>query len=379
MKYNWDLKQIKNLKKEAIKGLFNSEFTFIEKALIKESLKAINEIEASLIFKKNIIPYYTFSKYIDKTHCITKNIYQEYKKIPLDMRLDILGATNVFCQLVDLYQDIDLSKINLSNDKLIELSYNFFKWLPTENKEYEQLFLQYTNPNNHLLKFTKISNDVVGSCYSIYYPTFLSYFSITRENSIDDFSTLNHELSHGIFFKNGTCISLNNNSYFLYELEGHFFDFLSIEFLKDKISQEEIDQLKYSRFHTQLCNFINFYISSFAINLFDKNKEISIVPIQKKVLEKNLPFNITESNLINSLRENPTTNFKYLFSYFTSLDLESIYEFDPEYAFYLFEQIRTNKTDDVYHNLREHGITFMDDGYESLQKTIKYINKLGRK
>ena len=349
-----------------------------DKALINENIQILNELILCYIFNKNTICEKEFSKFIDQNKILTKSTYENYKKLPKDIKKDILGCINKFSSLVDLYDPIELPNINLTNKELIELSHDFFKWLPTNNKKYEKLFFNFVNPNNHLLKFSKDDNSSVGSTFYLYYPFYKPFFSITRSGTIEDLTTLNHEFSHGIFMANDNNYSLNNNHYYLCELEGHFFEFLSIEFLKDKVDDSIINELDYSRFDNQYLRFIDLYITDSIINLYRNGNDISIKPIKQDIKNNKLPFYIDKNIIVDALDEDSVLNSVYLFSYLTSLDLEQIYKFDPEYAFYLFEGIRNNKTNDIYTNLREHGISFMDDNYESLQKTIKRINKLGR-
>jgi len=377
MEYNWNIKQIKNYKKK-IKYLLRTtpNIKDTDKALIIKNITVINQLENAL--KPSIFDITGIEKYIDKNKLLSNDVYQNYKKIPIGIKESILECINCLDGFLDLYNDIELPNINLNNKELVDLSYKFFKWLPTKNKEYEKLFLRYSNPNNHLLKFDKNKDDILGSTYFLYYPIFKPYFCINRNGTIEDFCTLNHEISHGIFFSKDNGYS-NDYSIYTNELEGHFFDFLSIQFLKEVLDSKQIDELLYSNFITQYYNIINFYITDFCINLYESNKDISILPIKKNILERNLNFYINESILIDSLSQNPCVTSKYLFSYLISLDLENIYDFDPEYAFYLFEQIRTNKDRHKFKILRENAISFMDDGYESFQKTIKKINDLGGK
>lgn len=96
-----------------------------------------------------------------------------------------------------------------------------------------------------------------------------------------------------------------------------------------------------------------------------------IEPIQKRIMQDELTMYLDESVLMNSLQDNPQNDARYAFSYLTSLDLEKIYEYDKEYAFYLLKRIRKNKTENIFANLKENGITFMNDGYENLKTKVK--------
>ena len=63
-----------------------------------------------------------------------------------------------------------------------------------------------------------------------------------------------------------------------------------------------------------------------------------------------------------------------------SLDLENIFDKDPEYAFFLFEKIRINKTVPFFDNLRKNEITFFEDDYKNLKEKINKISlKINKK
>ena len=106
-----------------------------------------------------------------------------------------------------------------------------------------------------------------------------------------------------------------------------------------------------------------------------------MIPIQKRILKLDLPFYLEETTLIQSLKENPSSLTKYLLSYLTNLDLQEIYQKDPEQALEKLEAIRNNKTNNIYCNLESNQISFMgeSENYKPLQKTIQKINNFGKK
>lgn len=108
--------------------------------------------------------------------------------------------------------------------------------------------------------------------------------------------------------------------------------------------------------------------------MYLSGKEISIEKITKKVLEDGLALQVDEDILTAALHQRPRDTAKYALSYLTSLDLENIYEDDPEYAFHLLKRIRNNKTENIFQNLRANEITFMDDGNENWKKKIKTLD-----
>ena len=117
------------------------------------------------------------------------------------------------------------------------------------------------------------------------------------------------------------------------------------------------------------------YVFQLSIQLIENKKEITGDSIQRLLKRNKLTIIANDDILEQSLLEDPMVTANSSLSYLTSLDLEAIYEQDPEYAFYLLEGIRNNKTNDIFSNLRENKITFMDDGYQNLQKKMKTFGK----
>ena len=147
------------------------------------------------------------------------------------------------------------------------------------------------------------------------------------------------------------------------------------------MSEDIIHELEYSRFASVYEDFISFYVTETAVELFKKKKDVSISSIERRILKHELPFYIDETILLESLNINPKITTKYLLSYLVSLDLEVLYEKDPEKSFSTFEQIRNNKSNDIYNNLKDNNISFIceNENYRPLQKTIKKMNNLNKK
>lgn len=162
--------------------------------------------------------------------------------------------------------------------------------------------------------------------------------------------------------------------FYLTELEGCFFDFLSLEYLKGREQQPVLIELEYGRIIGRLNNLIDFYFTNSAIKIYNKKGRVSLEAIHRRIMQDELITQLNQDILIASLQESPFENAKYAISYLTSLDLENIYMTDPEYAFYLMKRIRNNKTENIFKNMRENGITFMDDGYKNFKKKVKTLN-----
>lgn len=377
MKYCWDIEKIKKHKREVQYLLRNHVYSSKEqKEDLKDEIKLLSDMEG-LVSDNKLYHHRAIHriKYADHNQFLPVYTLQEYCMIPYDLRNAVVSSITCFQNFIDNHEEIELPHIELSNQELVEFSDNFYQSLP--NKKYLKYFRIFTNPKNHLLRFTNGSdNDYFGLTRPFYYPNYRVYFSIAREHTIEDFETLNHEIAHGICFKNDSYKTLNSAHYYLTELEGHFFNYLSRKYLLGEISNTFDSEMDYYYFITYWNEICQLYLMDYVISLALNKRKITVSNIERKILENELPISIDESKIITSLKESPKVNTVYTLSYLTSLDLEAIAEKDPEYAFYLFERIRNNKTSAIFSNLRENQITFMDDGYQNLQKKIKSFGEI---
>ncbi len=378
MEYNWDKEKLKVLKQEYIDlKRHTSGLTKNDKSSIQEKLNMIIEIENMLCLPTE---YYlslpTFPKYVDKTKYLPKSTFNTYQKVPIFIRKWILNTMHVLHSYESLPPLQYIPNFKLSDKELVGLSHDFFSWLPP--KHYTQIADKYMDKKENLLRIQKKTyNTNYGKTYPFTYPIYVPYFLIFRQDTINDFLTLNHEIAHGIFYASDTNVSTSNNHQFLLELEGYFFNFLSIEFLKEKkIVPLEITKKLYCNEFINILdtNFIAFYAQYLSLLLYKEEKKIEIEGITKKLLEQQLTFEISESLLSSYLSEKSTELAKYALSALTSLDLEKMYTQDRELAFTNFEKIRYNKTNDIEKNLRDHGITFMDDKYQNLQEKMQQLS-----
>lgn len=376
MEYSSSIEKIKKQKHE-IKRILMLEkaLTPIQKEELKLTIASLKQIEAILSDK-----YFTFSlskriQYIDMDRLIPLSSYQDYKNIPVDIRRVIIGAINCFKDFNLDMENIISSKLNVSNQDLIDLSYQFYQWLP--DSKYLSLYSEYIESKKSNLYFLDYSNTetvIRGLTFPIYFPNYEPHIFIFRDYSIEDLYSLCHEGAHAIFLKEDR--PLMNHHFFLQELEGCFFNYLSSQYLKNKCDGRVILSQDYGYLAGQFDNIIAIYIFNLALKILHNEGQISFSKIKEEILKRNLPI-ITEKNILReTLLEKTKVKAMYILSYLTTLDLEPIFEQDPEYAFYLFEKIRRNKTDDIFSNLRENGITFMDDGYQNLQKKIKTFGEI---
>ena len=367
MKYQWSLEEIQKHKRYYKSLLKNSETE--KRAKLKEYISYFEEMESIIKTGYQCPISINHPKYKDREKRLPQNTYNDFKCVHPRVQKIMIEATKSLARIEDTYNNIELPTINLTEEELVEMALEFASWVPDKN--YIREVEKYIQKEKHLLQFAQpLDKEEMGLTYFFYYPKYRPYFLINRLNTIEDFATLNHELAHGVFYSSDTSIN-NSNHYYLTELEGSFFDFLSYEYLKGKEESSIITELEYGRTVGRINNLSDFYLTDSAVTLYDKRGKIMIEPIQKRIMQDELTMYLDESVLMNSLQENPQDDARYAFSYLTSLDLEKIYEYDKEYAFYLLKRIRKNKTENIFANIKENGITFMNDGYENLKTKVK--------
>lgn len=374
MEYDWDKKKLERLKKEL---LFYKKQPILlqEKELLELYLSYIEDMENIGYLPKEKHFSFNFFSHINKTKRLLDSRLKEYLAIPKDIRKCVLNSSHVIHNLVDSCDDIELPKLNIKDDDLVSMAHDFFDWLPNPN--YKKIVLKLTEKKRHLLRIQSASVDnYYGFTFPFFYSHYIPYILIDKKKNINDFCTLNHELAHAIFLHPNKTNFLAPYFSFLYELEGYFFDFLSFQFLKEKkiISNKTLTNLEISELLT-VVNCMNcFYFQYLALNFYQKKKQIYIEDITRKMMEHQMPLEIDEYSLSQTLIEEPVSLVKQIFSFLVSNDLEEMFKKDRDLAFLKFETIRTNTTKSLEFILRENGITFMDDKYQNLQDKLQRLN-----
>lgn len=221
------------------------------------------------------------------------------------------------------------------------------------------------------------SNQIFDQTVAVFYPRYRPYFLIFLNNTIEDFFVLNHEIAHGIFLKRDDFLFKDKQNFYLSEIEGSFFDYLSWQYLKTtkKLDSITLFKLEANKIILQYNYLLNFYILNLVIHSLKTNADISINDIQNYLKKIGLSTYIDKNALLTILKVSPIELAQYLISYLSSIDLEKIFKKDPEYAFYILESIRNNKKDSILDNLQKNKITFMVDGYKNLQEKIKILRR----
>lgn len=373
MEYSWDITTIKKHKKY-YEHLLRTTKEEENRLSIKEKISDLEEMKQIIIKSDSKLPRRNKIRYADKEKRLPLNIMNDFFYVHPKIEKVMIDSTKCLSDMIDTYDNINLPQNNLNDEELVEIAMDFASWIP--DPKYKKAVETYLNKERHLLHFIRTEDkEEIGLTYLFYHPHYIPYFLIKKQNTIEDASTLNHELSHGVFYQSDYHTTPYSNHYYLTELEGSFFDFLSLEYLKEREEKSIIEELEYESVITACNNFLDFYLIDSSIKQYAKTQRISLEGIQKSFLKEGVEYSLNDEILNMTLQENPRNIARYAFSYLTSLDLEMIYNQDREYAFYLLKNIRKNKTENIFGNLRENQITFMDDGYNNWKKKIKTLDK----
>lgn len=306
---------------------------------------------------------------------LVKVAFQNNEKIPTYLIDMAMKSASSFMEYDACDFNQSLPRCNFSNQELVDMSEDFFRWIG--HPSYLEKFSKYTDPKNHLLQFVK-KDDLYysGITMPLFYPNPGLWILINRENTLLDFFTLNHECAHAIMSSEETAGYDQTEHFFLKELEGYYFEFLTSQYLKEKLDKKTVIQLETQNFFNFYLNFNRFYITQLALYMYQKKRAVSSFSIQKFIMMKGLPFEINETELYNALLKNPNEDVRYIVSYFVNLELENIYKEDPEKSFWQFENIRKSKLNSIDEILKANGITNLEQTSQlSLQKKIEWLNE----
>ncbi len=178
MKYRWSvslfnkhIEEYKKLHKQI--SIFNSseknecEYRIYQLENMKNYLLDKNELES---------PSPTFIFYKDKNRFLPTKIYKSYLNIPKYITETLLSATLEFRNLKPYEDENILPIIGLTDDEIIEMGYDFFKWLP--NKKYLSLFKEYILKRKNLLHFSYEDYSLAGETIPFRYPIYTPYIHI---------------------------------------------------------------------------------------------------------------------------------------------------------------------------------------------------------
>ena len=384
MKYDWNIENLKYLRKvlNRLKECNDEEIDF---DFLLEEIECVNEmlrVMRNPHSKVKIFDEFDDNKYFDKNKLVSNSRYNMYLEILPYIHTFMSKQHKKISKYENNYEEIDVPRLNSTKD-LISLAYEVYESLPTNSSIYREFFLEYTNPRNNILKL--INNEINGNLsvygyiYFFYDPIYKPYIIMTQGKNIEDISILCHEVAHAIFYN--PSVTTKNRSFYLGEVEGYYFEYLTRKYLKQEgYDISIINELEYRRFITVYESYLAYYMMHILINKYKYNKKISKDKVISYIISKMTNnFNtkkVNEAYINFCLNLNSSSISKYFMSYLTYLDLEAIDKKDPELAFHMLKEVCKIEGNYISKNLRNSGITFMDDGCKNLEKKIKHMNRI---
>lgn len=371
MEYNWDLNKLKHLKKEyQMIRLRTQDLTKEDKLYCCQKEEDLNDMIKNMTSNEEYIVKKLRIEILSKPH-IKNNQIREYNAIPKFVRKMLFNSIKAIHDVRE-FASIPYSHISLSNQDLIDLAREFFRWIP--NKNYYPFIDSYTNLRNHYLRFSPTSSLYYnGGTFFFDLDHSTPYFEVRRKQTLEDIFILNHELAHGIY---GNLIRNFENSsyYYLAELEGLYFEYLTVPFLEEKklITHEET-QIFYL---DQLDIFFNclstFYFHYLLIRFKKKRIPPMIENLEFFLDLDEIPFVIDEEMLREILKEKVQVDAKYAFSYLVSFYLQNLN--DVEKSFSLFEKLKYNRTPELQDLFNKHNMN-IHDFYYLKERTLSLTKK----
>ena len=358
---SWSYEEIKKRQKALDKKspFYKDDLESIKEMLVELGRDSFyDKIFSSLIFftpplmtiKNNLSYYRSVSKFTNPILLKAFQVIEDYDAPELQKRLP---------------------KKDFVIEDYIEMIHEFAQTLPDpfkkEVKKYahESYFQFSSSPKTEYKGVTFITRS----------PNYKPYYLIEKTKNIGTFGTMVHEIGHGIFMRKEA------NNFILYkllgEVEGFFFDYLALQFLKRKefLTQEEV--LANDNFDDFSNSIYQYFTQSLQCHLIFQDKRfVATEKILKESLKYNLTFPLSQGYLELISSADFFRNTKYAFSYLVNLDLQNIP--DLEKALYYLYKLRTEQTLELPLLLKKCQITFLDDNYASLKRVKQMHMKIDK-
>lgn len=219
MQYQWEIETIKGYKKYYRLLLKEKGISSEKRNLLKKYMENLEDME--LVIKNGYQPVNENKRvtYQDKEKWIPLSTYREAQYIHPKIEKIMIRAMRSTARIRDTYNNIELPRKDLAEEDLINMAQEFAQWIP--DKYYQKEIERYIDEKKHLIQFSKpIDKDEMGVFYPFHLPGYRPFLLINRLNTIEDFSTLNHELAHSVFYRKDDPSS--ENSFLLNRTRGVF-------------------------------------------------------------------------------------------------------------------------------------------------------------
>lgn len=367
-KYNWNKYKMMAHRNSMIEYLETHKFSREKEDYIAYEISVLSELLK--IDDKYNCEYYDM--YVDQLSHILKSNYDLFKSLNPEIKSII---SDVMVQLKGIYVPEDTTMTYEEHDfsESLEISRDFYSSLMDGKllKEFER----YVKYGNRLIKY---SSNGMSYTYPFFYPKYIPYIIITEGALIEEVENINHEVAHAIYLSKDSYTTYNNDLFYLWELEGNLFNYLTSKYLDNSHigSESDLISLYKESIYAIFDTLISLAVSTLALSSYDEKTHLYDSNILFRLGEMDIEIGDGPLIIPSCLKESLRINIMNLISFLTSLDLQVIDESDPEYAFHLFESIRNNKSDSLFTNLRKNHITFMDDGCKNLRKELEKFSLL---
>lgn len=367
-KYHWNIQEIRKNIKE-LEHLSKIETDIEKRRIILETLKLYDSMLQGITRnkEKNSNQHMKDNNTSDMIQALEE--YRMYLDVSDEKYVNLFLNTYPFLENFHLESAFDYI-IPFNNEVLLEINDDFLRtYLPDcLLHKYEQervdVHIQSMMGNNRGCTFI---DPILQKKYILF----------NRQNDIMDLGVMPHESFHSIFNNFDSYRIGYNELRYTQEIEGSFANFLFADYYK-KENQELALEYEKTLLTDYYYRTLSFLILANYLQSIKKNGNIRGHKFQKflncykldKMLDTNAILSIIDGY------EDATDAITYNYSFLASLDLYEIWKQDPEFSFYLLQNIRYMRTDDdVFNLLRRNHITFMDDGFQNLQKYIKNLSK----
>ena len=264
-----------------------------------------------------------------------------------------------------------LPKKDFIIEEYIEMIHEFAQTLPEPFKKEVERY-----GHESYFQFSSIPNTKCrGFTFIIHSPNYKPYYLIKKTKNIEIFITMVHEIGHGIFMREDANLSPLHK--LLSEVEGFFFDYLALEFLKSKKYFTEKEILIFDNFDNFSSSIYQYFVQALHLHLvYQARRFVSNEEILTESLKYQLPTPLSESYIELNSTADFFENTKYAFSYLVSLELQNIK--DLEKALHYLYELRTNYTIDISQLLKKYSIFSLENNFASLKRVKEMHMKIDK-
>lgn len=318
MMKSWDLVDVKREKRH-FRKIYTKLHDSEEKELVLDTIGSLGEI----------IDYFrpkfsTKRKSFKDVSCWDREFSKHYEKYLYIIR-DFVDSFEPVASNLDF--DVKLTKINTEKNKIISVSYDFYKTIKGRfQKEVPKAFSARTR-----IKFEEVKDrekcDIMGLTFPVCYRDEI-YMLLKTQGTINDYITSIHEFAHALVLKMNEDGFYDIEKYCFVELESIFFEMIGTDYLVNKMNIQEqglsiaIDNfIEMVKDGIYIVNKLNLQGVFGKLKYRDLNKYV-------KYLEK---VEMLDDESINEVLFHDLLEiFHYVFSYLTAIEFYLRYQVNKE-------------------------------------------------